>query len=58
MTEEQMTKEMEFLTNIVEQICNFAVDNGLEPNDTLETISQNLHALCLISDFNNWKKED
>lgn len=42
MAELELTKDMEFLHNIIKQICDYAVDNGLEPNDTLETISQKL----------------
>lgn len=47
----------EFLTHIITEICNYAVDNDMEPNDTLSTIADNIKALLEISSFNGWIKE-
>lgn len=47
--------DMEFMTHIIAEICDYAVKNGMEPNDTLETIADNIKALLKISTFNNWK---
>lgn len=47
----------EFLINIISQICDYAVDNGLEPDDTIKTIAGDMQALCEIASFNNWHKE-
>lgn len=58
MTEKELSADMELLSSIISQICDYAVDNGLEPDDTIKTIAGNLKALCEISSFNNWRKEE
>lgn len=57
MTDKEISADMELLNSIISQICNYAVDNGLEPDDTIKTIASNLQALCEIASFNNWHKE-
>ena len=57
MSEEELTQDMQLLSSIIAQICNYAVDNGMQPTDTVKTIAQNLLALCEIADFVNWHKE-
>lgn len=52
-----MTDE-QFLTHIISEICNYAVDNGMEPNDTLSTIADNIKALLEISTFNGWERRE
>lgn len=52
------TGDEEFLSHIVSEICNYAVRNGYEPNDTLKTISENIMLMLEIATFNNWKPED
>jgi len=47
--------DVEFMTHIICEICDYAVENGMEPNDTLNTISDNIKALLKVSTFNNWK---
>ena len=49
--------DTEFMVHIIVEICDYAVKNGMEPNDTLETIADNIKALLKISTFNNWKNE-
>ena len=49
-----MTEE-EFMTHIISEICNFAIENQMEPDDTLSTIADNIKALLEISTFNGWK---
>lgn len=49
--------ESEFLTHIITEICDYAVDNDMEPNDTLSAIADNIKALLEISTFNEWHKE-
>lgn len=44
-----------FLTQIISEICDYAVENGMEPDDTLETVADNIKALLEISTFNNWR---
>ena len=50
-----MTDE-EFMTHIITEICDYAVDNDMEPNDTLSTIADNIKAILEISTFNGWKR--
>ena len=47
--------DTEFMTHIISEICNYAVENGMEPDDTLGTIADNILSLLEISTFNNWK---
>ena len=43
------------MTHIIGEICDYAVQNGMEPDDTLQTIADNIKALLKISTFNGWK---
>lgn len=36
-------------------LCDYAVDNGLNPTNTLKTISENIPAITNISNFDNWE---
>ena len=47
--------DAEFITHIIDEICDYAVRNGMEPDDTLHTIADNIKALLIISTFNGWK---
>ena len=46
--------DAEFMTHIIGEICDYAVRNGMEPDDTLHTIADNIKALLEISTFNGW----
>lgn len=49
-----MTEE-EFMTYIISEICDFAIDNQMEPDDTLSTIADNITNVkrkCYILDGN------
>ena len=46
--------DTEFMTHIIAEICNYAVTNGMEPDDTLGTVADNILALLEISTFNSW----
>ena len=50
-----MTEE-EFMTNIIAEICDYAVENGMEPDDTLSTIADNIKAILEITTFNGWER--
>ncbi len=50
-----MTEE-EFMTHIISEICNFAIENQMEPDDTLSTIADNIKSLLEISTFNGWER--
>lgn len=47
--------DAEFLTHIIAEICDYAVKNEMEPNDTLLTVADNIKALLEISTFNGWE---
>lgn len=44
----------EFLSHIISEICDYAVKNGMEPDDTLDAIANSIATLLKISTFNNW----
>lgn len=50
--------DTEFMAHIIADVCNYAVTNGMEPNDTLETVADNILFLLEISTFNNWEPKD
>ena len=52
----RMTEE-EFMAHIITEICNYAVDNDMEPDDTLSTIADNIKAMLEISTFNGWERQ-
>ena len=47
--------DTEFMSHIIAEICNYAVANGMEPDDALSTVADNILSLLEISTFNNWK---
>ena len=50
--------DIEFMSNVIAEICNYAVANGMEADDTLATVANNILSLLEISTFNNWKLEE
>lgn len=48
--------DAEFMTHIICEICDYAVQNGMEPDDTLNTIADNIKAILTISTFNGLKE--
>lgn len=48
----------EFIIEIIAQICDYAVRNGIKPNDTLETIARSILGLLEISNFDKWKERE
>ena len=55
-TDKEASKDMEFLSEIISQICDYAVDNGLNPTDTVKTLGNNLILITEISSFDNWHR--
>lgn len=47
--------DTEFIGHIISEICDYAVLNDLEPDDTLNTMAENIKAILKISTFNHWK---
>lgn len=50
--------EQEFMIHIIVEICDYAVRNGMEPDDTLEVVADNIKALLEISTFNAWEVKE
>lgn len=46
--------DAQFMTHIISEICGYARANGMEPDETLETVADNIKALLEISTFNQW----
>ncbi len=49
--------DTDFLTHIIVEICNYAIDNDMAPDDALSIIADNIKALLEISSFNAWIRE-
>lgn len=47
-----------FLVEIIAQICDYAIDNGMNPTDTIMVIANNMLLLTEISNFDNWERRD
>lgn len=45
----------EFLVHIISEICNFAVDCGVDPDQALQDISGDITKLLQITTYNGWK---
>lgn len=57
MTDNELLDDTKFVGNIISQICDYAVDNGLNPTDTFNRIANNLVVIGEITNFDNWKKD-
>lgn len=57
MNDNELTNDTKFMDNIISQICNYAIDNGLNPTDTFNRIANNLVVIGEITDFDNWEKD-
>lgn len=47
--------DTEFMAHIIGEICDYARKNGMEPDDTLRTVADNIKNLLEISTFNHWE---
>lgn len=52
-----MNNDVEFMTDIIAYICDYAIENGLNPNETIEIVAKNLLFIHEISDFSEWRSE-
>jgi hypothetical protein len=55
MSEVELSNDVKFMSHIIEEICDYAVDNNMNPNETMETIANNLLTILSISTFENWE---
>ena len=58
LVKEEMSSDYNFMAQLLSEICDYAVCNGMKPNDTIKTISNNFLSLLDIANFNGWKKEE
>lgn len=49
--------DRDFLVNLIDSICSYAVANGMSPNNTIVTIAKNLLMISELANFDNWGKE-
>lgn len=49
-----MTDE-QFMIHIICEICDYATQNNMEPDETIEILCNNILAMLEISTFNGWK---
>ena len=52
---EEDARDVKFMTGIICEICDYAVENDMKPSETLKIICENILALLDISDFDGWK---
>lgn len=50
--------DAELMTHIISEICDYAVQHTIEPDDALGTIADNIKALLEISTFNHWAPKE
>ena len=48
-------QDADLLNSIISQICNYSVENGMSPNESLKMIAQSILELLKIATFDNWK---
>ena len=48
----------ELLKNVLVQICDYAVKNNFQPDETIEIISKSMLSLLKISTFNEWSLKE
>lgn len=46
--------DAQFMAHIISEICDYARANGMGPNETLETVADNIKALLEVSTFDHW----
>lgn len=52
----QEESDHKFLVKIISQICDYAVDNDMNPTDTVKIIANNMLMLAKIANFDNWER--
>ena len=49
-----MNDDAKFHVHILAEICDYAVQQGMDPDDTVRAVANNLLAMLTICSFNNW----
>lgn len=47
--------DVKFLVHIIAEICDYAVENNMEPNDTLFAVADDIIRLLKVTTFNKWE---
>lgn len=50
--------DCDFMAHIISEICDYAVENKMQPNTTLKTVAENILSVLEISTFNNWEPKE
>lgn len=50
-----MRQDESFLVHIIAEICNYAVDHGMKPDDILSSFANIIQQLMDVSSFNGWR---
>lgn len=50
-----MNNDADFMTDIINYICDYAVENGLDPNETIKIVAENLLSILEIANFSEWR---
>ncbi len=60
MSDEQIkiSKDSEFMAQVVLLIATYAKENGMSPDETIKTVAENLLILLEIATFENWRGKD
>lgn len=49
-----MNNDVNFMSDIIKYICDYAVENGLDPNETIKIVAKNLLFILEIANFSGW----
>ena len=58
LVKEEMSSDSKFMAHLISEMFDYAVCNGMKPNDTIKAISNNFLSLLDIANFNGWKKDN
>ena len=54
-SQENFEADTKFLTHIIQEICAYAYKNGMDQNETIRTIAENMIAMLEVATFSNNK---
>jgi hypothetical protein len=53
-----ISEDSELIVQVISLIASYAIDNEMDPNETIETVAEFLLSLLKITTFENWKKKE
>lgn len=54
----QISKDSEFMAQVISLIASYAIENDMNPDETIKTVAENLLCLLEIATFENWRGKD